>query len=792
MALFARRPAPSVPAPRAMRPTSVTAAGSRIEFTGSRSDEQTAKKREAWQQRAWEMYDLLGIVRFPARFMGDSFARIRLFVGVRPDPEAEPVPLVPEGDSELGYTADEARLAIGQLDRLRGPEGGRAEIMRRIGTHLFVPGECYLVGRRADESKPVADDNERWDIYSTDEFIVDLETKRRNLADETVPTFKLKGPSGQPRDLPIDTVGIRIWRPHPRFTTWADSPMRAALPICERLLILEQSIISGALSRAKGPGVWVLPNSMRGKSTGPTDGDGQATKNDPVIDDLITAIGTAIQDPESAYAQVPVAVWVNDDLWKDQSWSDKLITWDRDIDAVAAEQRSEARTEFAVAIDLPPEVLTGAANINHWNLWFIGDDTFQSHVEPYVILADSALTASYLWPALRLEGVDDPERFVIWHDPSELVADPDKGDRSLKAHGAFLISDERARRDNQYQEEDAPSPEEITRRVAIEQALRNPTVMLPAPQGPPAASANGHRITAAAEDALPGFAERIGLMDRTLLLEVQAEADSVMRRALERANRRLKTLAQRDKTVFATISGISAESLQIGPTLGPTLIERFATRDDGQTEDLFAASLLGFRDWFDERTGRTATEAIRMAQTSGQLSDIEAAELERELAADRVSGSDMILAALLGAAGALLLRPVPPTGPGEVDRRLVPAGLIRDGLARAGGGGIKAASMLTGDTVGRVWSQGGISFGAWRWVYGDPSLRQQPFPPHQALDGVEFGDPEDERLGNASAAFPGVSGYWPGDHQGCLCAVERTGARVNSRDAASLIPAGAR
>lgn len=792
MGLFGRRAATTVARGGSISTKrAVTAAAREIEISPEKRQEAYFKKREDWQCRVWEIHDELAIVREAARFHGDAFARIRQFAGVQPDPQAEPIALEEAGDATLGefsYTAAEAQAVSDALERLSNPLGGRAQIMRAAGIQMFMPGEFWLVGR--PDPTDLAPLQQRWDVYSVDELIIDTNQKRTNSEGKEVPTYRLKigGSTTATITLHADTYVWRIWRPHPRYSEWADSPMKAALPICERLLLLEKSINSGLMSRAKGPGVWIWPRSaLRGPTGNEPTQDGQAA-NLPVVNDLITGLGTALNDPASAYAQVPIVIGVDDDVWKDQDWKNKLITWDRELDRVAADQRTEARTEFAIGIDLPPEQLLGLGDINHWGAWKVSEETFQSNIEPSVMIVNAGFTVGFLWPILRIEGIERPERFVIWHDAGELVSDPEKKINAFKAHADYLISNEATRREVGYSEDDAPTPEEIAARVAID-AARSGRVAPPiAPESAPDTGPPG--VTASAMTGLENLPALLGTMDSNLLRDVQAEADAAMRRALERANARLRSLAQRDRVAKAAIETVPAESLLVAQTLGPHLVAQItgADEDGNGGEDLFGGAFLALGAWYDRRVGRVTAQTIRLARQRGSLSIAEADQLEAELAEERGASWSVLLAGLTATAAALLGRPEPPRGP-EADGRFVPIGLPRTALSRAGGGGEKAVSLLTGDTITKLWSQAGIAFDGWIWQYGDPSTRHQPFEPHEALDGVEFDDPDSDDLG-ATTDWPGVSHYWPGDHELCQCSVMRTGAHFAEENDSALAELG--
>ncbi len=133
----------------------------------------------------------------------------------------------------------------------------------------------------------------------------------------------------------------------------------------------------------------------------------------------------------------------------------------------------------------------------------------------------------------------------------------------------------------------------------------------------------------------------------------------------------------------------------------------------------------------------------------------------------------MLLAALVAASTRLLFRPEPEGPPGEVDGALVSAGVVRDALARAGGGGEQASSMLTGHLTDKTLHAAKLATKGWVWRYGDASLRVHTFEPHQRLNGKTFVALDSERLANPHR-FPHSSHYAPGDHRGCLCLMART------------------
>lgn len=800
MAIFSRRRA---------EPTAVTAAAREIVAPGS-APVPISKATER-QKRVWEFYDEIGEVHNAATYVANSISRLNLFVGVRPDPGSapdrlltEPDPDEPTPEVDLGYSYAEAATAIDTLERLKSPMGDQGSMMRRLALNLWVPGEGYLLGQPVvdDAGSPVIDATgrpcEAWDVYSVEEIEVSPYERRANSAGEQVPVVRIVDANGKKSDTHPDTVVYRIWQAHPRFRDVADSPNLAAATILDELLILTRAIRGAAMSRLKGPGMMFLPNSLRETVQARSGSAEGKARLDPVTKSIIDATSAAIEDPSVAAAHVPVIVWTNDAAWEKLVAGTPLITWDREVDATAAAQRAELITRYATTIDQPPEVLSGKGNVNHWGAWEISEDSFRQ-LEPFVQTLVGALTVSYLRPALDAAGVPDVDRFLVWYDPVNLIADPDASDRALKAHEADLISDASARRDLGYDEEDAPSEEELARRAAMRQT-RQPRALDPAPvdrqepqSDPPADQSGPDTVIAAAsvvvEPGLVQLVSRLALADASLLRDVHARADDAVRRALERAANRLRSLAKRDPTARAAMERIE-DPLLVGPTLGPALINALLAADDDEaaTAVLFAGAFDSTLSWYDDRVTRAGDDVIREAAANGSLPPALARQHRADMDADRDESRALLLAALIASAGLLLRKPdVQPDRLGESDGALLLPGAVRPALIRAGGGGQGAVSMLTGDRITTVFADAGLYFEAWQWAYGSESWRHRPFEPHRALDGLTFSDAGDDRLGNASTAWPGVSHFWPGDHPGCQCIVVRTQVRRVER--APLVPA---
>ena len=136
-------------------------------------------------------------------------------------------------------------------------------------------------------------------------------------------------------------------------------------------------------------------------------------------------------------------------------------------------------------IDIPKDVVKGLADVKFANAIVIDDDLYRAHIEPLILLIVDTLTSVYLQPQL-LKGLDEAsmkiaERIVCWADTSAIVTRPDKTQAANEGYDKHLLSGEAWRRSRGFSETDAPDPDELVVRVALERAPISPemaTVMV--------------------------------------------------------------------------------------------------------------------------------------------------------------------------------------------------------------------------------------------------------------------------------------------------------------------------
>lgn len=391
-----------------------------------------------WQADAWGFYDSVGELRYVCEWLAAALSRCTIKAS-----DIDEVTGLPTGFTEDALAAETVRDIAG------GP-AGQARLFSRMATHFTVPGEMYLaiiVRRDTDDGVP----REEWHILSTDEVTSAVGRREITLPDGTRHEINDED----------DTIA-RVWRPHPRRAIAADSPVRACVPILREIVRLGQHIEATAKSRLSGNGLMVLPQELsmpvpkmvRGLDP---DAPGLPMPTPPVPDvvaddvtglemrqvtaqdvmgALIEASQIAIQDPTSAAALLPVM------LQGPGEYLDKIqhITLGSEFTKVVMELREAATRRLALSLDVPPEILLGTADSNHWSAWAIEESAIKLHIEPIMVLICDALTEHILRPMLRLEGHPDPEAVTVWYDTINLTNRPDRSEDAKTAFEAGMMS----------------------------------------------------------------------------------------------------------------------------------------------------------------------------------------------------------------------------------------------------------------------------------------------------------------------------------------------------------------
>lgn len=382
-----------------------------------------------WQARVWYYYDIVPEYRYAIGWIGNMCSRGK-FVTQR---------LVNGKWTEV--TSGPAYQAM--LDLFGGVEK-HPELLRLVATHLSVSGDGYTV---AEDGGGVRDDT--WDVYSN------LRLK---------PSGDWYRLDGEKKDLKDKAVVIRTWRGHPLDRKVGDSNSRAALPILAELDTLTKRVAADSDSRLTGAGILFLPQEITFPAQTVTKDDGstetiQREGVDGFQQLLIETSMIAIGDQDSASAKVPVVAMVPGDT----IGKIKHVKFWSEFDAQLQSLREEAVKRLGTGLDMPPEVLSGTADINHWGAWQVDEAAIKVHAEPLLSMIAQAFTESWLWPAIKAAGgaiAKTAREYRFFIDTSDLRVRPNRSKEAFELHDRGVLSDKALLRENGFTDDDLPSRDE--------------------------------------------------------------------------------------------------------------------------------------------------------------------------------------------------------------------------------------------------------------------------------------------------------------------------------------------
>lgn len=784
----------------------VVAAAQRIDLSNRIAAHRAAAVAQPWQAEAWEAYNEVPEIGESLQYRGDLMAQLVLFPAV-PDPDnpdGDPIPLA---DERAAAPPGVIEAADAELARLRTSSGGQAEILRLYEINMQVAGELYLVG-----FAETADEEEYWQVCSTQE-VKEQDGEFTVLA---------KPGDTEGRKLTADDYIDRYWTRHPQWASLPDSPLRRLRTDSRAAIILNEQVITEALSTLPA-GMLLIPNEITfGWPAGYTPSDAEAAR-----DPFDVMLERAVQDgmvPGSFASQYPMVVRGPGEQLERM----RRLSLARESDTTT-EARLSARVErIARGLPLPVEKVMGHQQTTFANAAQVDRDEFDDYLRPAAVSMVTALTYCFYRPHLEDNpGVPDDwaERIVLWFDPQALIADPDPAESADFGVTEGLIKASSWREAKGYTEEDAPDPAELLARLAYRRgtvdaglaaqllrdlaaeagielsAAEQQTIAEATPeqaaaivirwhmartrgQPPPHLTPRPPLALTAGAGTAPQIIEDAGhelvRIDQELRTRWRAVMDAALDRELERTANKLRNVARR----LGITAAVTAAPADVAPLLGRAAVTAAEVTYDWSRLKL---SFMGL----GRRAQDQALEAA--GRIAGGFSPAQRQTLGLRQADDLDKAWQWTQGAMTSLADAGLYDPKlgQYSGLGELDpTSRIPAGMVREAMNVAGG---SPAKVLTDETVrnGEAWINigatpvGGVGVGprirdalasegvgvvAYRWVYG-PALRMAPFEPHQRLDGTQFESFDDPVLANTTG-WPARSHYLPGDHAGCVCDVE--------------------
>lgn len=508
------------------RPRFITASAMQMKTRDGDSSRRQAMTSE-WQKRSFMYCKTIPELNYASRFYSKMLKRLKIYPAVR--------------DQREKLTAIDSGLPVELLERIQDPGGGRSQILGQYGRLMFIAGEAYLFGWNLKQ------EDERWSVVSTSEI---------EASDGKIiwrPTE-----SGPAREFESDAaVAYRLWSPDPERSGEAESPMKAVLEIADEISILTKAVRATAISRIL-QGILKVPAEISFGSDEP--GVDDDPEENEFLADLIEHIVGAIENAGSAEAAAPFIAEGAAEFLRELVWE---RMHDPQTDYLEKELRAEAIGRFSVGLDMPPEILKGLADANHWGARQIIFETWRSHGAPVAEQFCDDIAEAYLRPALREADYPDWSSVVVTYDDSDVVVSPDRTEDADRAYDRGQISDSGYMELKGINGSLAPSEEE--KKVFLAVKLRDARFlkgtpyevedMTPVAQQPgPPASQDAQRP---AEDGPPNPGPAGVSRQESRSLSLRGAADLALLRCRELAGSKIRQTHKRNPGVCAQIEGRS-------------------------------------------------------------------------------------------------------------------------------------------------------------------------------------------------------------------------------------------
>lgn len=477
------------------------------------------RDKPSWQKDSFGYYDSLGEIWYSAQFYSRTLSKLIL------------KPMIMNDDGDAEDTDDPVAWEV--LDRVQGPSGGRSQMQGQYGKLRFLIGESLLFCSNNEETGV-----EEWEILSPFELEYDGQfwVRRASPKDTQGVKYVDAGADEYEPTNERSAVGWRLWVKHPLYSQMPDSPMRAVLDECEELLILSHAVRAGARSRLQGNGLLLIPTEAGPAAHAGVPAD-ENVKNDPFLDDLTEAMTTPIGDEGSASAVVPLVVRMNGEAIDKVT---HISLAKPDYMQKQREERRECIERIALGLDLPPEILLGVTDANHWTAWQIDEDAWKAHVQPVADAMAEDLTSAYFRPTLLKLGHANADRLIVGYDASEVVRRPDKSGDAIRLFDRLELKGDTLRAEAGFSEEDKPDDAEIAARLDRAAAMGKGSVDLPPKADAPVPKG----------DSKPGTPEENAA-------KVEATAELMIARCRYVAGSRIRTRLQRNAEWTALIRHVS-------------------------------------------------------------------------------------------------------------------------------------------------------------------------------------------------------------------------------------------
>lgn len=379
-----------------------------------------------WQAEAAELYNLVPELRYGIYWIASSASRATLVVAKRA-----------KGDETEPETVPRDHRAWEPLDELAPSAPEQAMFIYRIVTLMKLLGRWRLVGFDTPEGK------RQWIVCS--EYDYRESGNGVEVHDAT---------TGVNHKLAADQVwSIPMLMPHPIRSAEPDAPTRALIPTLHELIDLSGHVQTAAKSRLAGAGLLLVPNNVGTVTPGQSAGVNPPEGN-PLMRSLIRTAQASLRSPTDVSRHMPVIINGHHEALNAVRHLSLQTPFDERVDSL----RTSAVRRIAIGLDMPPEVLSGMGDLNHWTAWQVEASGQRVNIEPTLNFVCRELTTKFLRPALASMGLADADDFMVRFDDAGAQSEANKGDLALAAYELGVISAEATRTALGYGSSDAPTP----------------------------------------------------------------------------------------------------------------------------------------------------------------------------------------------------------------------------------------------------------------------------------------------------------------------------------------------
>jgi hypothetical protein len=377
-------------------------------------------RTEDWQRQSWHWMDRIGEYRYGCEWVGNQLSKAKLLVLEKGKPTTNTVAL---------------ELMAGFF----GGVEGQQQMLRTVGINFTAAGECYVALSKVDGA-------DFWETAASTQISRGSQPKSFRINEE----------------LRENAFVLRLWRPHPERARDADAAARSMLGVLGVIDGLGQHEQAQIHSRLAGAGLLLLPQEITFQTTEITDAQGNkiASNSDPNAFSKLLAetMAQAVANRGSASSLVPIM------LQGPGEHLEKIrhLTFWTELDEKTTVMQEQAMARLARSMDMPPEILTGSGDMNHWGAWQMDEASIKSHTQPLLDVIIHSLTTHYLQPLLAAAGVANAEDFTIDADTSEMRLRPNRSKEAAEMYDRGELSGEAMRRENGFSEDDAPTDDQRT------------------------------------------------------------------------------------------------------------------------------------------------------------------------------------------------------------------------------------------------------------------------------------------------------------------------------------------